>query len=69
VLLYSPTNVAKLIDFGRTTVYELIKEGKIPSVQVAGRTRVRRDELEAWIESESRSKASTRTRRGTGRNR
>ena len=60
-LLYSPTNVAKLIGFGRTRVYELIKAGKIPSIQVAGRTRVRRDMLEAWIESESHSKSRTKT--------
>lgn len=54
-LLYSPTEVATLIGFGRTTVYELIKSREIPSIQIAGRTRVRREDLMVWIESGSRS--------------
>jgi len=51
-MLYSPTEVARLINFGRTRVYELIKLGKIPSIKVDGRTRVRRKDLDAWIESQ-----------------
>ena len=49
-LLYSVTQVAKLIGFGRTKAYQLINERKIPSIQVEGRTRVTRKALEAWID-------------------
>jgi excisionase family DNA binding protein len=50
-MLYSPTEVAIQINFGRTRVYELIKSGQIPSIQVDGRTRVRHKDLAAWIEA------------------
>ena len=59
-LLYSPTEVARLIGFSRTVIYEMIRSGEIPSIQVAGRTRVRRESLDAWIESQPRSKARAR---------
>jgi excisionase family DNA binding protein len=52
-MLYSPTEVALLIGFGRTRTYGLIRDGKIPSIKIDGRTRVRREDLDAWIESES----------------
>jgi excisionase family DNA binding protein len=56
-LLYSVTEVAKLIGFGRTATYEMIRLGKIPSIVVAGRTRVRSEVLVAWIESEAKANA------------
>jgi excisionase family DNA binding protein len=55
-MLYRPEEVARLIGFGRSSVYDLIRAGEIPSVLVAGRIRVRRESLEAWIEASSRSK-------------
>jgi excisionase family DNA binding protein len=54
-LLYSVEEVGKLIGFGRTLTYELVRSGEIPSIIVAGRKRVRREALEAWIESQARS--------------
>jgi excisionase family DNA binding protein len=56
-LLYSVTEVARLIGFGRTATYEMIRLGTIPSIVVAGRTRVRREVLAAWIESEAKQNA------------
>ena len=55
-MLYSPVEVAKLIGFGRSSVYDLIRAGEIPSIQVAGRIRVRRESLQTWIEAQSKSK-------------
>jgi excisionase family DNA binding protein len=52
-MLYSPSEVAQLIGFGRTRTYELVREGRIPSIKIDGRTRVRRGDLEAWIEAEA----------------
>jgi excisionase family DNA binding protein len=52
-LLYSVTQVAKLIGFSRTKTYELVQASKIPSIQIEGRTRITREALEAWIERQS----------------
>jgi excisionase family DNA binding protein len=54
-LLYSAEEVGRLIGFGRSTVYEMLRSGEIPSIQVVGRKRVRRESLDAWIESQSKS--------------
>jgi excisionase family DNA binding protein len=59
-LLYTPEQVARLIGFGRSTVYEMIRAGGIPSIRLAGRTRVRREALDAWIESQSKSEQRAR---------
>jgi len=48
-LLYSVTEVAKLIRFSRTKTYELVQTGKIPSIMVEGRTRITADALDEWI--------------------
>ena len=54
-LLFSVSHVAKLIGFSRTTTYELVQAGKIPSILVEGRLRVTRQALDAWIAQSSRS--------------
>ena len=48
-LLFSVTDVAKLIGFGRTKTYELVQSGKIPSIVVENRLRITRQALDAWI--------------------
>jgi excisionase family DNA binding protein len=35
---------------GRTTIYELIKQGELPRVKVGSRTLIRRQDLEAMLE-------------------
>jgi excisionase family DNA binding protein len=42
-LWLSITHVAKMIAFSRTKTYELIQSGKIASILVEGRLRVRRN--------------------------
>jgi excisionase family DNA binding protein len=53
-ILFSVEEVAKLIGFGRTSTYRLVRSGEIPSLLVAGRLRIRRQALESWIEAGSR---------------
>ena len=49
-LLLTVTQAGALLGFGRSTVYELIKEGQIPVVRLGPRrVRVPRRELERWI--------------------
>jgi excisionase family DNA binding protein len=51
-MFYSAVEVAQLLGFGRSSVYELIRDGEIPSKQIAGRIRVSRKSLLAWIETQ-----------------
>ena len=48
-LLYSVTQVAKMIGFSRSKTYQMVQDGKIPSITVEGRTRVTREALNKWI--------------------
>jgi excisionase family DNA binding protein len=56
-LLYSVPEVARLIGFGRTPTYEMVRSGQIPSIVVGGRIRARSEVLAAWIESEAKANA------------
>jgi excisionase family DNA binding protein len=47
--LMSPGEVAKFL--GRTRTYELLSAGIIPSVRIGRLRRVRREDLEAFIEA------------------
>jgi excisionase family DNA binding protein len=53
-LLYSVTDLASAINFSRSKVYEMIKDKQIPYIVVEGRIRVRRKDLLAWIDGNSR---------------
>ena len=53
-LLYSVTDLARAINFSRSKVYEMIQDNKIPYIVVEGRIRVRRKDLLAWIDGNSR---------------
>ena len=53
-LLYSVTDLARTIGFSRSKVYEMIRDKKIPYIVVEGRIRVRRKDLLAWIDGNSR---------------
>jgi len=50
--LLSATDVAKLLNISRSTLYEFNNTGKVPSpVKLGGRTLWRRDELELWVKA------------------
>jgi excisionase family DNA binding protein len=53
-MLYSISEVARMIGFSRTKTYEMIRGGKIPHIVVEKRMRVRRQDLKAWIDGASR---------------
>ena len=40
-------NITKL---GRTKIYELLRDGELPCIRIGRSVRIRRDELEAWLE-------------------
>jgi len=49
-LLFTPDEVAELLSVCRYTVYRLIEQGDLPSVCIGRLRRVRKVDLERWIE-------------------
>ena len=52
--LLSVQEVAGLLGMGRSWVYEQIKRGEMPGVHLGGSVKVRREDLEAYIEARRR---------------
>lgn len=48
-ILMTVAEVQLATRLGRTTVYELIRLGKLPVVRIGRAVRVRRDSLERWL--------------------
>ena len=43
-----------MLEMGRSLVYQQIKSGEMPSVQLKGSVKVKREDLEEYIESQRR---------------
>ena len=52
--LLSVPEVGELLGMGRSWVYQQIKSGEIPSVQLRGSVKVKREDLEEYIENHRR---------------
>lgn len=48
-LLLTPEEVAERLALGRSTIYELMRAGRIPSVKIGGSRRVTVRALEAFV--------------------
>ncbi|MCL6736909.1 helix-turn-helix domain-containing protein [Streptomyces neyagawaensis] len=48
-LLYTPKEAATVLRFGRSTVYELMAEGVLRYVKRGRSRRIRRSDLEAYV--------------------
>jgi excisionase family DNA binding protein len=48
-LLLKPAEVAKILGIGRSLIYELIAQRKIPSIRLGRCIRVPSESLERWI--------------------
>jgi len=48
-LLYTPKEAAVVLRFGRSTVYELMAEGALKYVKRGRSRRIRRSDLEAFV--------------------
>jgi excisionase family DNA binding protein len=48
-LLYKPEQAAAALGVGRSTVFELIADGSLPSVKIGRSRRVPRTALEAYV--------------------
>jgi excisionase family DNA binding protein len=49
-LVFTPDEVAELLCVSRYTVYRLIEQGEIPTVRIGRLRRVRKVDLERWME-------------------
>jgi len=47
----SPKDLAKLLEVSKTTIYRYIQDGLIPALQLPGRTRIRRKDLDALFDN------------------
>ena len=56
-LLLRAEEAAKLLALGRSTVFQLLATGELPAVRVGRAVRVRRVDLERWIEERARAAA------------
>jgi len=54
-LVYTPEQVASLLCISRVTVYHLIEQGDLPSVCIGRLRRVRKADLERWMEEHLRT--------------
>jgi excisionase family DNA binding protein len=52
--LLSVSEVGELLGMGRSWVYQQIKSGEIPSVQLRGSVKVKREDLEEYIQRHRR---------------
>ena len=52
--LLSVSEVGELLGMGRSWVYNQIKSGEIPSVQLGGSVKVKREDLEEYIHNHRR---------------
>jgi excisionase family DNA binding protein len=59
-MLYTVTQVAKLIGFSRTKTYQLVQRRRIPSIVVEGKIRVLRSALLAWIAQHAQATEAAR---------
>ena len=50
-LLLTIKEVQEATQLGRTKVYELMRDGRLPVVRIGRTIRVRREALERWLES------------------
>jgi excisionase family DNA binding protein len=48
-IAYSVVEAAQIAGIGRTGLYQLISDGRIPAVKIGKRTLVRRSDLEAFM--------------------
>jgi putative molybdopterin biosynthesis protein len=58
-LSYSPEEIGKLLKISRSTVYELLKRGEIPSYRVGKKIRVSQTDLQAYMHAGSPATKTT----------
>jgi excisionase family DNA binding protein len=55
-LTLSVPEVARALGIGKDTAYQLVRDGRLPSVRIGSRTRVPVHELTTWLHDEAKGK-------------
>jgi excisionase family DNA binding protein len=58
-LLARPEEAAELLGVGRSTIYELMREGELPVVHIGCAARIPVEELRQWVEAHETPKPPT----------
>ncbi len=53
ILLIKPMEAARMLSIGKTTIYELLATGEIPSKRIGRSIRIPAKALEEWVEKEA----------------
>ena len=53
-ILLRPNEAGEVLGVSRARIYELLREGTLPSIKVGGRLRVPVEELREWVREQSR---------------
>lgn len=61
---FTPGEVAKILKLHPFTVTRLAREGKIPAFKVGGVWRLRKDQFEKWIASQTGKRSRSHRRAG-----
>lgn len=56
-LLIRIEEAARLLSLGRSTIYEMIYKGELPSVECGTARRIPLDALKAWVEAKTKYRA------------
>lgn len=48
----TPQQAGDLLNLSARTVYEMLQRGELPAIKLRGKTRIRRDDLAAWLASQ-----------------
>ena len=59
------TEVARIIGFGRTKTYLLVRSGELLSIEIDGNIRIPRRSLEEWLNNKINAAARGRTQAAT----
>lgn len=60
-LLLRPEEAAAVLGLGRSTIYELLRAGELPSVHIGRATRIPAQALQRWIEQHSTANGTSGT--------
>ena len=52
-LLLSPTEVARALGLGRSTIYELMRAGAFPTIHIGRSVRIPSKAVEAWVDQQA----------------
>ena len=60
LLLLTVEDTARALNLSRTTVYELIRSGRLPTLKIGRSRRILAEDLERWVREQAREQNTER---------